>query len=98
MKIILQKPNSIKDKPISVIITYAPHSGYSGEERTKHWKQVKLVLESTPKTHVILWCTDANGQLGNRLRTQPELAKIIGMNTKAIKQKTETGKHYKTYA
>ena len=50
--------------PIQIISTYAPHNGHAEEDRTQHWKEVKGILNKTCKRHMIIWCADANGQLG----------------------------------
>ena len=57
--------------------------------KTQRWNNVRQLLENTPKTHLNIWRTDANVQLGNRNRNKPELAKIMGMGTNA--EETESG-------
>ena len=46
-------------------------------------------MKTIPKTHLRIWRTDANGQLGNRDRNNTSINKIIGMNTMA--RTTEPG-------
>merc|ERR1712112_100296 len=77
--------------PIHVISTYAPHSGHNEETRQQHWQDVKELLNKTSKQHLIIWGADANGQLGNRNKTEEvrhmrhagQVKSIIGPYTKA---------------
>ena len=78
--------------PITILSIYAPRKGYKQETRTQRWIQVDQILNAVPKTHLCIWRTDANGQLGNRNRDAPEHAKIIGMNTTANKTGRWNGK------
>ena len=49
---------------IQIISTYAPHNGHVEAERRQHCEEVKEILHKTCKRHMIIWCRDANGQLG----------------------------------
>ena len=82
--------------PVAVLVTYATHKGYKRETRNKHWQQVGIILETMPETQLCIWCDGANGELGSRTRTAPELAKIIDMDTMAEKQNQETENATKT--
>ena len=50
--------------PIQIITSYAPHNGHTEEDRRQHWREVKEILNKTCKRHMIIWRTDANGQIG----------------------------------
>ena len=50
--------------PIQIITTYAPNNGRTEEYRIQHWGEVKEILNMTCKRHMIIWRTDANGQIG----------------------------------
>merc|ERR1712112_337150 len=77
--------------PIHVISTYAPHSGHNEETRQQHWQDVQELLNKTSKQHLIIWGSDANGQLGNRNKTEEakhtrhagQVQSIIGPYAKA---------------
>ena len=49
--------------PIHIISTYAPHNGHAEEDRRQHWEEVQEILNKTCRRHMIIWRTDANGQL-----------------------------------
>jgi len=52
--------------PITILTTYAPHKGYSAKERKQHWDNVEETIQLIPKSHMLIWNTDANGQLGRQ--------------------------------
>ena len=56
--------------PIQVISTYAPHSGHKEEIRQQHWNDVNELLNKTSQEHLIIWGADANGQIGNKDKTE----------------------------
>ena len=87
LKIILTSKNATA--PITVLATYAPHMGYTVGERKQHWILSQETIKQIPTTNLRIWCADANGQLGNRNRTHPNINKIIGMIT--IERTTEPG-------
>ena len=60
------------DAPIHIISTYAPHNGHTEETKRRHWEGVQELIKKTCKKHLIIWGTDANGQLGNRNREEEE--------------------------
>ena len=55
--------------PIHILPTYAPHNGYSEEIKNQHWENVQELLNKTCKRHLIIWGAHANGQLGNKDKT-----------------------------
>ena len=83
--------------PIRAISTYAPHNGHAEETRHRHWEDVQELLNKTCKQHLIIWGADANGELGNKDKTEEEkyvkkernIRSIIGPYTRA--QHTERG-------
>ena len=62
MHLTLQSQNS--HRPKAILNTYASHSGKGKKEQKDHWRQVKETLEIIPTRHIIIWCADANGQIG----------------------------------
>ena len=50
--------------PIHIIPTYAPHNGHAAAERRQRWEEDKEILNKARKRHMVIWCADANGQLG----------------------------------
>ena len=47
-----------------ILSTYAPRNGRKAEDRRQRLIDVKEILNKTCKRHMIIWRTDANGQLG----------------------------------
>ena len=64
-----------KDIPITIIVTYAPHTGYSKEEKKEHWGKTRHTIDTIPKRHMTIWCADANGQLGQKDTQREEYEK-----------------------
>ena len=60
--------SNLKFKRIQILKTYAPHMGYSHDERTKYWNDVKSVLQQTNAKQCIIWTTDNNGQIAAEAR------------------------------
>ena len=58
----IQREKAIK--AITLLTTYAPHKGYTAKERKQHFDQVGQAIQQIPKSHMAIWCTDSNGQLG----------------------------------
>ena len=58
--------------PIRIISTYAPHIRHTEEEKRQQWEDVKELLYKTCGRHLVIWGSDANGQLGNRNREEEE--------------------------
>ena len=58
--------------PIHVISTYAPHIRHAEETSRKHRGDVQEILNKTCNRHLIIWGADANGQMGNKDRTEEE--------------------------
>ena len=56
------------EKPIHILSTYAPHNGHTEAERKQQWEEFKEILNKTCKRHMIIWCADANGQLGRETK------------------------------
>ena len=80
--------------PIQIISTYAPHNGHAEEDRGQHWEEVKEILNQTCKRHMIIWCTDANGQLGRdkkkvKRHNENDARSKIGPYTRAKKTEEE---------
>ena len=48
--------------PIQILSTYEPHNGHAEAERRQQWQEAKEIPNKTCKRHMIIWCTDANGQ------------------------------------
>jgi len=79
---------------ITILTTYTPRKGYTATERKQHWEKVEETIQKIPKSHMLIWRTDANGQLiGNQ---QDTLYKhILGPYTNA--KETEKGNGQKLY-
>ena len=75
--------------PLTILATYAPRKGYSKQEQTEHWKQIQDILDTIPEKHMILWCADTIGQLGEIKENGETNTKIIGPNR--IQDKAEKG-------
>ena len=76
--------------PLTIVNSYAPHSGYSYIDKKTHWQTVNSTLSRIPKTNLIIWGADANGQISHKDNTQSALErKIVGEYTFA--EKTEKG-------
>ena len=75
MTVTLQSDNATT--PITILTTYAPHKGYTATERKQHWDKVEDTIQLIPKRHMLIWNTDANGQLG-RTNQEQQHAHIIG--------------------
>ena len=93
--------------PIRIISTYAPHNGHTEETKRRQWADVQELLSKTCKNHLIIWGTDANGQLGNRHREEEEEKyakkgqmgrKIIGPYAKAHQTEKGMEQDYTEYA
>ena len=77
--------------PVTIIVTYSPHQGYTQPEKQERWKNVQNTLGKIPKHHLTTWGADANGQLG-RDETHPEkYHKIIGPLTKQTRPEKGNG-------
>ena len=48
--------------PLTILCTYAPHSGKTKIQQKEHWGEVENTIEAFPNRHMLIWCTDANGQ------------------------------------
>jgi len=92
MKITLQDDESLT--PITILTTYAPRKGCTSIERKRHWGKVEETLQQIPKSHMLIWRTDANGQLGGN-NPEPQYTHIIGPYTN-IKE-TEKGNGQRLY-
>ena len=51
--------------PIHILATYAPQNGQAEAGRRHHWEAVKEILNKTCERQMLIWCADANGQLGS---------------------------------
>lgn len=69
--------------PITIINTYAPHKGYNNHERDPRWE-----------SHLKIWRTDANVQLGQETANKNRNNKTIGRYTRKNRQRKATGKNY----
>jgi len=92
MTVTLSHKNALT--PITILTTYAPHKGYSAQERKKHWDQVDNTIQQIPKRHMTIWCTDSNGQLGKDNQDNKN-KHIIGPYTNA--KETEKGNGQRLY-
>ena len=63
--------------------------GYTSDGEQQHWNIAQETIKKIPTTNLCVCCADANGQLGNRDRTDHGPRKIIGVNT--IEREKETG-------
>lgn len=86
MTVTLQHEDALT--PIRIITSYAPHKGYNATERKKHWGKLEQTILEVPKSHMQIWCTDANGQLG-RNKIDKKYNHIVGPF--AYNKETETG-------
>ena len=90
--------------PIRIISTYAPHNGYAEEEerereRDDTGRKQKAIMNKTCARHRIIWCADANGQIGRKndkenieqAAQEHDAEKIIGLYTKAEITEKENG-------
>ena len=75
--------------PVAIINSYAPHKGYSNQERDRRWKRFEQIIEQIPKTHMAIWRTDENGQLGKQTENKNKYRRAIGRY--ANKKQTEPG-------
>jgi len=86
---------TLHDKPgdihITIMVTYAPHTGYSKKEKAEHWQNAKHTLTQIPKRHLTIWRADANGQLGPVEEQKEEYRKIIGPHTLATQMEPGNG-------
>jgi len=79
--------------PITILTTYAPHKGYPAQDRKQHWGQVEQTIQQIPKSHMAIWCTGSNGQLGEN--TQEKGTNIVGPYT--YSKETEKGNGQRLY-
>jgi len=86
MTVTLQDNKSLT--PITILTTYAPNKGYTATERKQHWGKVEETIQQIPKSHMLIWRTDANGQLSER-KPDPQYKHIVGPYTNT--NETETG-------
>ena len=79
--------------PVTIISPYAPHKGIPKIEQKEHWEQTQETIKNIPKKHIIIRCTDANGQIGkiNTEETYPR--RIIGRYTINPEAEKGNGKH-----
>ena len=63
LKVTLDNTEVPNSKPLTIICTYAPHSGYRCKDRRTHWNMVNKWIESVPRRRLLIWCADANGQI-----------------------------------
>ena len=71
--------------PLTILTAYDPHKGYTSLERKQQWGKVEQIIRQIPKCHMLIWCTDANGQLG-RINQDPRYTHIIGRAVRKIKK------------
>jgi len=81
-----------KDTPITVITTYAPHTGYSQKDKKDHWGKVQGTINVIPKKHRAIWRADANGQHGPSEKHLNTYEKIIGPHVNATELEAGNGK------
>jgi len=79
LKITLDHPKT--HTPITILATYAPHSGHTNHERSNHWGAVSQTIKDIPRHHMAIWGEDANGQLGREKNRPGKYNKIIGNYT-----------------
>ena len=75
--------------PLNMVCAFALHSGKREIEQKQHWAEVRGKLKEIPNRHMIIWRTDANGQLGRQEHTEHGRCRIIGPKVK--EDKTEAG-------
>ena len=92
MTVTLSHKNALT--PITILTTYAPHKGYSAQEREKQRGQVDNAIQQIPKRHMTIWRTDSNGQLGKDDQDNKN-KHIIGPYTNA--KETEKGNGQRLY-
>jgi len=78
-----------RDTPLSIVVTYAPHQGYTEQERQERWGKVQQTIGQIPKRHMSLWGADTNGELGRDADRPEKYLKSIGPLT--IHDKPEKG-------
>jgi len=88
----LQHEDSIT--PITILITYAAQKGYTSRERKQHWGQVGNTIRRIEKSHIPIWSTDSNGQLGSN-NQDGKNKHIIGPYT--YSKETEKGNGQRLY-
>ena len=96
LRVTLDSPGNLQ--PISLLVAYAPHAGYTADEKTRFWKQTEMIIETQiPKTHIFTLMIDANGQVGNE-NTPDEYRHLhtIGKYTNIKKLKKVMGNTYLT--
>ena len=79
---------NIKCSNIQIINTYAPNMGYSMEERTLYWQEIKEIPpQKLNNKQCVIWTTDNNGQIAKE--NDADSNNTIGPWT--VAQKTEPG-------
>ena len=81
--------------PITIIATYAQRQQYKTQAREEHWRDVQETIRQTPKSRLVIWGADSNGQPGSKEKNGAKLNKIIGQNAIAGKQMREMADNYK---
>jgi len=72
-----------------------PHAkAIQHKNEKKHWGQVENTIQQIPKSHMAIWCTDSNGQLGRNNRDSKN-KHIIGPY--AYAKETEKGNGRRLY-
>ena len=90
--------------PIQILSTYDPHNGHTETDRRQQWGEVKETLNTTCERHMIIWCADANGQLGRDKEEENEKSPCENTTQKnrairkSKKQKKGMGRTLQEYA
>ena len=73
--------------PLTILCSYAPHSGHRKRERQTFWNTVTKWVEEIPQRHFLIWGIDANGQV-----KQNGEGDVIGPHTNQAANEDENGK------
>ena len=55
--------------------------------QNEHWGKVRQTLQETSNRHMLIWCADANGQLGTQNTIEHGCCKIVGPHVKQENKK-----------
>jgi len=73
--------------PITILCSYAPHSGHRQGEKRMFWDTVGKWVEEIPQKHFLIWGIDANGQV-----KKMEQEDVIGPHTNGSAEEDENGR------
>ena len=88
--------NTKEDIPVRIYSIYAPHNGYTLDEKINFWRSIKYLYQKNDRNSIIITCIDANGQLGQGNCSEIQ-KQIIGRHTNAPKTEQGNGKHLRNF-